>query len=103
MSGTQIWMGRKPCWRKRRRCARTLLREDLERLRAPIAASIRLHVTMVAQLWKIQKDFAHSGGVVEAGLKPGSYRESSEEGGRHEQREASPGREATPRAALPFG
>src|SRR5271157_4906466 len=28
MSGTQIWMGRKPCWRRRLRCALTLSRDD---------------------------------------------------------------------------
>ena len=44
-SGTQIWIGRRPCWRSRARCARTLSRE-LERL-DPTALSERngLHVT----------------------------------------------------------
>jgi hypothetical protein len=36
MSGTQIWMGRKPCCRKRLRCALTFSRDDLDGVRAPI-------------------------------------------------------------------
>jgi len=30
MSGTQIWIGRRPCWRSRLRCARTFSRDGLE-------------------------------------------------------------------------
>ena len=49
MSGTQIWMGRKPCCRNRLRCVLTLSREDLDRLRVPMANSVELrswlHVT----------------------------------------------------------
>ncbi len=40
MSGTQIWMGRKPCCRNRLRCALTLSRDDLDRLRAPMSTSV---------------------------------------------------------------
>jgi hypothetical protein len=40
MSGTQIWMGRKPCCRNRLRCALTLSRDDLDRLRVPISSSV---------------------------------------------------------------
>jgi hypothetical protein len=40
MSGTQIWIGRKPCWRSRLRCALTLSRDDLDGVRA---RSFHLH------------------------------------------------------------
>jgi hypothetical protein len=38
ISGTQIWIGRRPCWRSRLRCALTLSREV--RVRAPTATSL---------------------------------------------------------------
>jgi len=34
MSGAQIWIGRKPCWRSLSRCALTLSRDDLDGVRA---------------------------------------------------------------------
>src|SRR5437762_11455296 len=50
MSGTQIWIGRKPCWRRRWRCARTLLRVDLERLRVPMTASFSVTCDRLARV-----------------------------------------------------
>ena len=46
MSGTQIWIGRKPSWRSRLRCALTLSRDDLDGVRALNShLNDRLHVT----------------------------------------------------------
>ena len=46
MSGTQICIGRKPCWRSRLRCALTLSRDDLDWVRAIYLTPFQqLHVT----------------------------------------------------------
>src|SRR5579872_5039890 len=45
MSGTQIWIGRSPCWRSRLRCALTLSRDDLDGVRVSHCPSKGLHVT----------------------------------------------------------
>jgi hypothetical protein len=49
MSGTQIWIGRNPCLRSRLRCALTLSRDDLDRVRPPTSTP-RLVTCNLSQL-----------------------------------------------------